>query len=166
MNLSSNIYDIHQIHEFLLTLMTWWFQHTYLFKNEDISLLHRNPSNYVPKMRNYYYYLYTLQERALSFIYRTLESDYKSLLNLARRSSLYMDSLRTIVTEVYKAINGMSPAFLQDLFVIKANVHDLRDNSKMKLYKFKTMTYGKHSIKYIADILWNSINVDIKIQTM
>ncbi len=73
-----------------------------------------------------------------------------------------MERLRTIVTEVYKAINGMSPEFLQDLFVIKANVHDLRDNYKMKLYKFKTMTYGKHSIKYVAVILWNSINVDIK----
>ncbi len=56
----------------------------------------------------------------------------------------------------------MSPEFLQDLFVIKENVHDLRANNKMKLYKFKTMTYGKHSIKYVASILWNSINVDIK----
>ncbi len=72
-----------------------------------------------------------------------------------------MDRLRNIVTEVYKAINGMLPEFLQDLFVIKANVHDLSDN-KMKLYEFKTMTYGKHSIKYVAGILWNSINVDIK----
>ncbi len=24
------------------------------------------------------------------------------------------------------------------------------------------MTYGKYSIKYVAGILWNSINVDIK----
>ncbi len=80
---------------------------------------------------------------------------------MAERSSLYMDSLRTIITEVYKTINGMSPEFLQDLFVIKANVHNLRDNNKMKLYKFKTMTYGKHSIIYEAGILWNSINVDI-----
>ncbi len=87
---------------------------------------------------------------------------YKSLLNFAQHSSLYIDRLRTIVTEVYKAINGMSPECLQDLFVIQANVHDLRDNNKMKLYKFKTMTYGKHSIKYVAGILWNSINVDIK----
>ncbi len=68
-----------------------------------------------------------------------------------------MDRLRTIVTEVYKA-----PDFLQDVCVIKANVHDLRDNNKMKLYKFKTITYGKHLIKYVAGILRNSINVDIK----
>ncbi len=96
-----------------------------------------------------------VQERALCLIYRTFESDYKSLLiiNLAGRSSLYIDRLRTIVTEVYKAINGMSPEYLQDLFVIKANVHDLRDNNKMKLYKFITMTYGKHSIKYVTGIL-------------
>ncbi len=60
-----------------------------------------------------------------------------------------MDRLTTIITEVYKAINGMSPE-LQDVFVIKANVHDLRDNNKMRLYKFKTMTYGKHSIKYVS----------------
>ncbi len=73
-----------------------------------------------------------------------------------------MDRLRTIVTEVFKVINGMSPEYLQDLFVIKANVHDLWDNNKMKLYKFKTMTYGKHSIKYVAGILWNSINVNLK----
>ncbi len=103
-----------------------------------------------------------VQERALCVIYRKFESDYKSLLNLAERSSLYMDRLRTIVTEVYKAINDMLPESLQYLFVIKANVHDLRDNNNMKLYKFKTMTYGKHSIKYVAGILWNSINVDIK----
>ncbi len=96
----------------------------------------------------------------LYFIYRNFASDNKSLPNLAERSSLYMDRLRTIVTEVYKAINGMSPEILQDLFVIMANVHDLRDTNKM-LYKFKTMTYGKHSIKYVAGILWNSINVDI-----
>ncbi len=32
----------------------------------------------------------------------------------------------------------------------------------MKLYKFKIMTYGNHSIKYVAGILWNSINVVIK----
>ncbi len=104
-----------------------------------------------------------VQERVLCFIYRKFESDYQSLLNLAVRSSLYMDRLRTIVTEVYKAINGMSPEYLQNVFVIKANVHDLRDNNnKMKLYKFKTMTYGKRSIKYVAGILWNSINVDLK----
>ncbi len=103
-----------------------------------------------------------VQERELCFIYRKFESDYKSLLNLAECSSLYMDRLRAIVTEVYKAINGMSPEYLQDLFVIQANVHDLRDNNKMKLYKFKIMTYGKHSIKYATGILWNSINEDIK----
>ncbi len=56
-----------------------------------------------------------VQERALSFIYRQIESDYESLLNLAARSSPYMDRLRTIVTLVYKAINGMSPECLQDL---------------------------------------------------
>ncbi len=77
-----------------------------------------------------------------------------------------MDRLRSIVTEVYKAIKGMPPEILQDLFVIKANVHDLRNINKMKLYNFKTITYGMHSIKYVAGILWNSINVDIKIQTI
>ncbi len=85
-------------------------------------------------------------------MYSKFESDYKCLLNVAELSSLYMDRLRTIVTEVYKAINGMSPEFLQDLFVIKANVHDLSDNNKMKLHKFKRMTYGKHTIKlYLPD---------------
>ncbi len=104
-----------------------------------------------------------VQERALRFIYRKFESDYECLLNLAGRSSLYMDRLRTIVTEIYKVINGMSPGFLHDLFVKrKENVHDLRDNNKLELYKFKTITYGKRSLKYEGGILWNSINIDTK----
>ncbi len=45
-----------------------------------------------------------VQDKALCFIYRKFESDYKSLLNFAGHSSLYMNRLRTIVTEVYKAI--------------------------------------------------------------
>ncbi len=41
MNVSSNIYDMHHIHELFLTLITWWFQHTDLFQNEVMPLLHR-----------------------------------------------------------------------------------------------------------------------------
>ncbi len=35
----------------------------------------------------------------------------------------------------------------------------------VKLCKFKTMTYDKHSINYAAGIPWNSIHVDIKKNT-
>ncbi len=45
-----------------------------------------------------------VQERALCFIYRKFESDYKFLLNLDECSSLYIDRLLTIVTEVYNPI--------------------------------------------------------------
>ncbi len=40
MNISSDVYDIHYIHERVLTLMTWWFQHADLFQNEVMPLLH------------------------------------------------------------------------------------------------------------------------------
>ncbi len=40
MNVSSNIYNMHHIQELFLTLMTWWFQHTELFQNEVMPLLH------------------------------------------------------------------------------------------------------------------------------
>ncbi len=40
MNVSSNIYDMHYICELCLTLMTWSFQHTDLFQNEVMPLLH------------------------------------------------------------------------------------------------------------------------------
>ncbi len=41
--------DMHQIHELLLTLMTWWFQPTDLFQNELMPLLH-GPFNYKDNM--------------------------------------------------------------------------------------------------------------------
>ncbi len=40
MNVSSHMYDKHHIHELVLTFMTWWFQHTDLFQNEVMPLLH------------------------------------------------------------------------------------------------------------------------------
>ncbi len=36
----SNMYDMHHIQEPFLTFITWWFQHTDLFQNEVIPLLH------------------------------------------------------------------------------------------------------------------------------
>ncbi len=91
-----------------------------------------------------------VQERALCFIYRRFQSDNKSLLNLAGCSTLYMDRLRTIVIEVYKAINGMSPEFLQDLFVIKANVHDLKLPSLFAARLFWIFDNKLHNMKALV----------------
>ncbi len=47
MNASSNIYDLHHIHELFPPLMTWWFQHTDLFQNEVQPLLYGTLQLYV-----------------------------------------------------------------------------------------------------------------------
>ncbi len=103
-----------------------------------------------------------IQERALRFIFRDFESEYQTLLVEAGRSSLYMDRLRLIVTEVYKILNGMSPVFLQEMLINKDNMYNFRDDNRLLMYKYDTVTYGKKSVSYEASILWNSIDANVK----
>ncbi len=56
-----------------------------------------------------------IQERAIRFVYKDYVSPYKELLAKGNHSMLYISTIRIIATEVYKALNELSPKYLQEM---------------------------------------------------
>ena len=103
-----------------------------------------------------------VQERALRIILNDCESDYKNLLIKTNRLSLYTTRLQLIVTEVFKATQGMSPSFINELFTIKRQNYEFRDKNMLEVPSFKTIGFGKYCLSYLGPYLWNSLKINCK----
>ncbi len=103
-----------------------------------------------------------VQKRALRYVMSDTESNYVDLLQTCKKSPLYVVRLRKIVELVYRINNGKSPSYLKELFTKNVTSRTLRSKNDMSLPKFKTMTYGKQSLKYTAALLWNDLANDAK----
>ena len=103
-----------------------------------------------------------IQERALRFVYNDSLSSYATLLQHAKKPSLYLSRLRKLSLEVHKILTHQSPSFLNDLFVMKDSAYNLRDNVKVHQPVFNTMTFGRNSLRYQGAKLWNLLPIEIK----
>ena len=106
--------------------------------------------------------LENLQERGLRIIFDDYVSTYSSLLNRADLPSLLHWRLQVLATETYKAVNGLSPQYIQNLFVGKHTNYHLRDPHKLHLHLHNTVKYGINSISHEGAKLWNTLPVNIK----
>ena len=93
------------------------------------------------------------QERALRVIYESHSDTYEELLGRANIRSLYNRRLQDITALMYKVKHGLAPDCVSDLFVRKGSTHSLR-NSDFVLPRFKTIRYGKHSVRYLGPFFY------------
>ena len=56
------------------------------------------------------------QTRALKTLYKDFDSDYKTLLDKSDKCTMKVKRLRTLGLEVFKALNNVNPAFMEDIF--------------------------------------------------
>ena len=103
-----------------------------------------------------------LQERALRIVYLDNTSTYEQLLCKANLQSLSEIRLKCMLIEVYKSFNGLSPQYIQELFMSKHMNYELRDTNKFIQKKFRTKTYGYKSFTYMGAKIWNVLPSHIK----
>ena len=108
-----------------------------------------------------------IQERGLRFIFNDFQSRYKELLLKASMYPLYLKRIKNVLIEIFKICQHSCPAYLNDLFSIKDVSYDLRNEVSLQLPKFKSIKYGKNSLRYIGVQYWNmsknvSCEFDIK----
>ena len=63
---------------------------------------------------------------------------------------------------LYKVKQGIAPNYIKELFTTQNSGYSMRDNQKMVLPSFNTVTFGKSSARYLGAKLWNNIPVTIK----
>ncbi len=55
-----------------------------------------------------------IQKRMLGMVYEDYDSPYEDLLAKCHMSTKECQRSRTLATEVYKAVNGMTPNYIQE----------------------------------------------------
>ncbi len=103
-----------------------------------------------------------IQKHMLRMAYEDYDSPYKDLLAKCIMFTQECQRSRTLATEVYKAVNGMTPNYNQELFEVKEIPYNLRDPTRTIIPKSNSTTYGLKSIMHEGNKICNQLSVDIK----
>ena len=66
------------------------------------------------------------------------------------------------MTEVYKHLNGLSPAIMRDVFKLRENTYDLRNFHIFESQNPRKKKFGLDSIVYRATQLWKNVPEEIR----
>jgi len=102
-----------------------------------------------------------IQERALRVTFCDKTSSYDKLLVIAIPCTLQNRRLKDLATLMYKVRHTICPRYVADLFQTTETKYALR-NKEFVIPRFKTVTYGKHTIRHTGPKIWNIIPKDIK----
>ncbi len=70
---------------------------------------------------------------------------------------MFNDFMSFPATVVYKALNGLSPKYMQCMFTLNKNNHNLHSDNKICLPKCHMTNFGLKSFAYQAGRLWNNL---------
>ena len=101
-------------------------------------------------------------KRALRFVTNKYHLSYEEICNQEKQLSVYRRCLKNAAILMYKIKKGISPQYVSELFSVHQVQYDMRDNDRMSLPNYNTITFGKNSFSYIGAKLWNNIPVEIK----
>ena len=103
-----------------------------------------------------------IQERALRIVFNNTKSaTYEELLERANLPTLTNRRLQDILILMYKVKQSLAPSYINDLFHNHEKKYNLR-NSDFYTPRFNTVTYGKHSIRYLGPYMWGKINQELR----
>ena len=104
-----------------------------------------------PKLRNYKSGLYAL-------FFNDFTSSYDNMLEKAELTTLTLSRIKTLALEVYKAIRGHSPPYMNDMFTSRQEqTHSLRNAHQLNIPCTRTVGFGSHSIQFEGARLWNHL---------
>jgi hypothetical protein len=98
-----------------------------------------------------------IQERGLRFVFSDFTSSYETLLSKANTGTLQLQRLKSIACEVFKSVNGLGPAYTQDLFKTQSRPYNTRHKLNVNVPSVRTTKYGINSLKYKGACIWNNL---------
>ena len=68
-----------------------------------------------------------VHERLLRLITNDESSSFETLLQNINDITVHQRNLQILMTEVYKIIQGEAPAIMKNLFILRENIHNIRN---------------------------------------
>ena len=105
-----------------------------------------------------------MQKRALRFVYGIYDFSYEPILKIAGKSTMNVNRLRSLCIEIFKTLNNINPAFMNEIFELRKTNRAVRNQYKLNLEVpiINQVTFGAKSIRYLRSKIWNSLPFHIK----
>ena len=103
-----------------------------------------------------------IQERYLSLMTNNYELNYEELPHLTNKISPHQRCLNSLMTEVRKYLNGISADIMNDILAVSKHQYNSRHYDLFMTDRPKTDRYGRNSILYTANQIWNLLPRQIK----
>lgn len=106
-----------------------------------------------------------VQMRALKFVYNDYSASYEDLLNRAKLTTLALSRIKVIALEVFKVINGLSPAYLTGTFRQSTSKYNLRSQTKIIHKCNRSTRNGLESFRHTGGKIWNDLPENLRRET-
>ena len=106
--------------------------------------------------------IHKLHERALRIVYKNDNLTFQEMLDKDNSVTIHDKNLQRLAIEMYKVKNHLSPLPMQELFIDKENIHDLRKKRSWEVPKVRTVYYGTETIRYRGPKTWELLPNDIR----
>ena len=98
-----------------------------------------------------------IHKRSLSLVYELEDGNFEDLLIKDDSWTIHENNIHTLLVEIYKSVNHISPLIMNEFFDIKVTPYSLRNNNLLKLPETKTLRYGTQALCFRGSLLWNTI---------
>ena len=98
-----------------------------------------------------------VQERGMRATFRDKQSSYNQLLERAKLPTLHNRRLQDICILMYKVKHNLCPRTVCNIFKTSNHSYSLRQTD-FYLPNFNTVTYGRHSLRYLGPKLWSKLS--------
>ena len=105
-----------------------------------------------------------VNERGLRAVFCDWNSTYEDLLLRAQLTSLYNRRLQDIAIFMFKVKHRLLPNNILNIFINTPRNYNLR-NSDFLIPRFKSVKFGKHSLRYYGPYLWSKLKSEDRNQT-
>ena len=104
-----------------------------------------------------------IHKRCLRIILDDYTSDYETLLEKGKTSTMNVKRMRYLAIEIHKTINNLNPSFMKDIFTPKISPK-VRPND-IVVKRHNTTKYGTKSLTTLGPQIWNALPENIKSET-
>ena len=103
-----------------------------------------------------------IHEKSLRLVYNDNISSFDELLVKDNCVTIHDRNLQVLATEIFKAINDISPTIMKNIFDVKRTTYNLRSGPTLLTSNIKTVKYGMESLSYRLDKTWNLVPLSIR----
>ena len=104
-----------------------------------------------------------LHEKCLRTISNDKRYSYEELVSKDDSTSMHHKNLQKFIIEIYKAVNGLCPEIMNEVFPFQTqNHHNLRNNSTFRIPSFNTIFQEKESVSYLGPKIRSKVPDEIK----